>query len=121
MKKLENVKAHIREHKVTYIVGVGGVTVGIAVGAIVTRNPSLIKTTIFGNHNTVNNIVVSALGDPGNVVQCLETGTIYASQGQAAREFGVSAARMSDHLSGKLPHIKDMHLKVIGKAGEVLA
>lgn len=71
-----------------------------------------------GDNNT---IIIAALGDPGNVVKCLETGEHYASQGQAARNLGVNVARISEHLGGKLENVKGKHFEVLGKAGHPLA
>lgn len=124
--KLGKIKKHVKDNRKVYIAAVAGVAVG-AVGVLVLKDtPTLvsIKETLnfkWRSPTTNNVIVFPALGDPGNVVQVVETGTIYASQGQAARELGVDPAVISNHINGKLPNVKGKHLKVLGKAGQPLA
>lgn len=124
--RIEKVKKHVKENRKVYIAAIAGVAVG-AVGVIVLKDtPTMvsIKETLnfkWRSPTTNNVIVFPALGDPGNVVQVVETGTIYASQGQAARELGVSATEISQHLNGKNPDVRGKHLKVLGKAGQPLA
>lgn len=127
--RIQKVKTHLDENKKVYIAAVVGIAIGV-VSTLVIRGavkPSAaieIATKIQGNDNTVNNVVqviIPALGDPGNIVQCVETGTIYASQGQAAREAGSTAARISRHLNGTLADINGQHYKILGKAGEAFA
>ena len=124
--KIERIKNHLVENKKVYIAAVAGAVMGgIVVLMIIKyrRLPSEINVTRIlspGDENIMK-VFINPLGDPGNVVQCVETGTVYASQGQAARELGVSTARISQHLSGLTPHIYGNHLIILGKAGQVLA
>jgi hypothetical protein len=59
---------------------------------------------------------IKALGDPGNIIQDVVTGTIYASQNQAARELGVSKTAVFNHLHGKTSQVAGHKLTVVGKA-----
>jgi len=124
--KIERIKNHLVENKKVYIAAVAGAVMGgIVVLMIIKyrRLPSEINVTRIlspGDENIMK-VFINPLGDPGNVVQCVETGTVYASQGQAARELGVYSSRISEHLSGKLPNIHGNHLMFLGKAGQVLA
>ena len=124
--KIERIKNHLVENKKVYIAAVAGAVMGgIVVLMIIKyrRLPSEINVTRIlspGDENIMK-VCINPLGDPGNVVQCVETGTVYASQGQAARELGVYSSRISEHLSGKLPNIHGNHLMFLGKAGQVLA
>lgn len=61
-------------------------------------------------------VIIEALGDPGNIVQDTTTGTVYASQGQAARALGVDASTVSKHLNGVLPNVRGHVLTKLGKA-----
>jgi hypothetical protein len=124
---VEKVKTHVREHKEAYIAGSVGVLAGAA-GVLIFRDSSALvsfKETMNLKYKSPTSIIaqfiIPALGDPGNVVQSVETGTVYASQGQAARELGVDPSVVSRHLKGVLPDVKGAHLKVIGKAGHPLA
>jgi len=127
-KHIEKIKTHLQTNKKVYIaVGITVVTTAAIVSTIF-----ILKSKAIGNRinmtrlwspgdNNVMKVFISPLGDPGNVIQCIETGTVYASQGQAARELGVNASRISEHLTGKLPNIHGNHLIILGKAGQILA
>lgn len=129
MSKIETVKNHVRKHKKVYIVG-GTVTVvcvaagaGYAIG--VRTTPKNVEALVAPS-NTINGlawkpnqtieVVVEALGDPGNIVQDLNTGTIYASQRQAATALGVHPGRISDHLNGRTKDVGGHVLQKLGKA-----
>ena len=90
---MSKIKQHFKDHKEAYIAGGVCLATGVVIGAV-----TILVVKKGGNQNTLaemNNIVawkpkqiidvyIEALGDPGNVVQDLTTGTVYASQGQAA-------------------------------------
>ena len=124
--KIERIKNHLVENKKVYIAAVAGAVMGgIVVLMIIKyrRLPSEINVTRIlspGDENIMK-VFINPLGDPGNVVQCVETGTVYASQGQAARELGVTATNIGNHLHGKISDIKGLHFIILGKAGQVLA
>lgn len=132
MSKIESIKNHVRENKKAYIIGGTAVGVGAAVGVGyilgVRTTPKDVETLITPS-NTINGpawkpvqtieVYVEALGDPGNIIQDLTTGTIYASQGQAARALGVQPARVSDHLNGRLADVGGHILQKLGKAAVV--
>jgi hypothetical protein len=127
MNTKEKIKGHLREHKEAYIAAGAGVAVG-AVTVLVLRDSSalvsvkeILNVKYKSPTSVIAQLIIPALGDPGNVVQAIETGTIYASQNQVARDLGVDPARISEHLSGKLENVKGIHLKIIGKAGHPLA
>lgn len=111
--RLERIKQHLQENKKVYLVGAG------CLGAGYFLRPQVVNIVDVCNlkyKSPTNNIIINALGDPGNVVQCVETGTVYASQNQAARELGVAAARISEHLHGKIPHVQGHTFVLIAKA-----
>jgi hypothetical protein len=124
---VEKVKTHLRENKKVYIASGVGLAVGAVSVFLVMRykggSAEIINMPRFWSpgDNNIMKVVINALGDPGNVVQCVETGTIYASQGQAARELGLDAAAISKYLNGKSPHVRGNHFVVLGKAGKILA
>jgi hypothetical protein len=120
MSKIENIKNHFKNNKVTYIacgvtaVVVAGVTYYVAgSSALVSVRP--VQMLNWKSTQKVE-IIVEALGDPGNIIQDLTTQTVYASQNQAARALGVLPARISEHLAGKIPNINGHELVKLGKA-----
>lgn len=122
MSNLEQIKNHIKKNKVVYISTACGVGVGLVAGILISKNV-VNKTTVAEMKNIVAwkptqtiDVYVEALGDPGNIVQDVTTGTIYASQGQAARAIGVSPALMSQHLAGKVTNTKGHTFIKLGKA-----
>lgn len=128
MSKLDKIKTHFRENKKLYVgIAIGaGVTIVAVSTCIILRS----STSEVGNDFRVSprgvfykspieqriDIRIEALGDPGNIIQDTTTGTVYASQGQAARELGLNPARISDHLNGRSPHVKGHVFEVLGKA-----
>lgn len=122
MSKIEKIKTHFRENKKVYIAcGVTAAATAIGTAFVLSDRGSVITkfyTKQIGVVNKNNNIEVyiEALGDPGNIVQDTVTGTVYASQGQAARGLGVTPARVSEHLSGKIDSINGHVLTRLGKA-----
>lgn len=122
--KLKNtvtkVKTHLKENKELYIVGgvsavVGGVLTYAATKSTPAVNNSQSQLIAINSPQTME-VFIEALGDPGNIIQDVDTGIIYASQGQAARELGVSASQMSKHMTGKLEHVNGHRFVKLGKA-----
>lgn len=119
------IKQHFKNHKEAYIVGGVCLATGVVIGAV-----TILVVKKGGNQTTVaemTNVIawkpkqtidvyVEALGDPGNIIQDLTTGTIYASQGQAARELGIPASYISQQLTGKRDHINGHIFEKLGKA-----
>jgi hypothetical protein len=75
----------------------------------------LIQVLTYKSNQTLE-VFIEALGDPGNIIQDTTTGIIYASQGQAAKELGVTPGYVSQHLHGRQDHVKGHILKNLGKA-----
>lgn len=129
MSKIESIKNHVREHKKAYVVGGTVAAVGVAAGVGyilgVRTTPKNVETLVAPS-NTINGlawkptqtieVVVEALGDPGNIIQDLNTGTIYASQNQAAKALGVDKSVITRHLQGTLETAKGHKLVKLGKA-----
>lgn len=117
------IKNHFEKNKQLYIgIGVG---VGVSVvSTLVLRQPKVVGTLsknqitalLAWKPQQTLEVYIEALGDPGNVIQDLTTGTIYASQGQAARALNLSASAISKHLKGLTPHVKGHTFKLLGKA-----
>lgn len=127
-KYIEKIKTHLQTNKKIYI----AVGITVVITTTIVSTIFLLKSKAIGDKinmtrlwspgdNNIMKVFINPLGDPGNVVQCVETGTVYASQGQAARELGVNASRISEHLTGKLSNIHGNHLVIVGKAGQLIA
>ena len=130
MNNLEDVKKHIANHKRVYIIAGAVVASGAALaGAYIlgTRSVPRIADAVVTPRQTnfgltwkplqTVEVTVEALGDPGNIIQDLTTGTIYASQNQAAKALEVSKSVMSNHLNGGSNYIAGTHKLVkLGKA-----
>ena len=119
---MRKVKEHFKKYKTVYITGGSCLVIGVGVGLLVNHKPLLVnsKNQVVGlvNWKPIQTIevFVEALGDPGNIIQDLTTGTIYASQGQAARELGVHPSMISKHLNGVRETVNGHELKKLGKA-----
>ena len=126
-----NVTKHVTDHKRAYIIG--GAVVGvsaIAAGSYILGARSVPREvenfTNVEPKNIINGlawkpvqtieVTVEALGDPGNIIQDVTTGTIYASQNQAAKALGVDKSVVTRYLQGTLDSVKGHQLVNLGKA-----
>ena len=116
----QKVKGHFKKHKDKYIVGgvctVVGVGVGIYMGNKGMINIQLVNT---GRVTQVQNIdksinVLTRRGHAGNVVRCLETGEIFASQNRACDLLGLNRYDLSSHLNGVKDEVKGLTFEKVG-------
>ena len=71
--------------------------------------------SIFGPaSSTVTTIHHGSKGHPGFITKCLETGEIFATQGAAARAFGIPEPVLSGHLNKGLSLSEDLHFERVG-------
>ncbi|QGJ89101.1 hypothetical protein PBI_UNTOUCHABLE_57 [Gordonia phage Untouchable] len=116
------VKNHIKRNKTVYIVGATCLVVGAVGGVAMVKTTSPIKVqpkinqVLSWKPEAHLEVYIEALGDPGNIIQDTTTGTIYASQRQAAKALGVDPSRVSEHLKGARSHINGHELVKLGKA-----
>ena len=119
---VRKIKTHFEVNGKLYLVGAGCLTAGYLLRRpvkVVNESPA----PVFNNHvkPVFNNIVISALGDPGNVVQNPITLETWPSQGALARSLGVAPSLVSAYFHGKIPDLKGEHYEIIGKAGHAFA
>ena len=116
----QKVKDHFKRNKDRYVVGgvftVVGVGVGLYLGKKGIINIQLVNT---GSVTQVQNIdksvnVLTRRGHAGNVVRCLETGEIFASQNRACDLLGLNRADLSTHLSGEKDNVKGLTFEKVG-------
>lgn len=124
---IDKVKEHVRENKKYYVVGgviVGGIAIGTAGYILGTKTSPKEVMNHISPRQTLNwkptqtlEVYIEACGDPGNIIQDLTTGTIYASQNQAANALGVDKSAISRHLKGLSDYVAGDHvLQKLGKA-----
>lgn len=126
MKNLEEVKKHIANHKRAYIIAgavVGVAAVGVGGYILGAKTVPKMAETVVSPRQTLNwkpvqtvEVTIEALGDPGNIIQDVTTGTIYASQNQAAKALGVSNTMVARHLNGLKDSVNGHELVNLGKA-----
>jgi len=127
MTEYERLKLHFKKNKNAYVVGGTCLVVGLAVGlSFATGQKAAVAQVkngarIFSKGDNISQFIMTPLGHPGNVVQCVETGTTFASQGELARSLGISATAVGKHLHGKLPNLFGKTYQVIGTAGQPIA
>lgn len=120
--RIQRIKNHLIENQTVYIVGASCLVVGAAGAAVVLHSPTdmnvsnKIQQILSWKPTATLEVYIEALGDPGNIIQDTTTGTIYASQGQAARELGLKAPAISKHLNGHTPHVQGHIFEKLGKA-----
>ena len=112
----QKVKGHFKKHKVKYIVGGTCAVVGVYLGNKGIINVQLVNT---GEVTQVQNIdksinVLTRRGHAGNMVRCLETGEVFASQNRACDLLGLNRSDLSNHLNGVKDEVKGLHFEKIG-------
>lgn len=126
----EKLKCHFQKYQDVYILA-GVILVSVGAGILIGRSinarkmikvvgdaatnmiDSRIETVLI---NPTVNVHLERRGHPGYLVQCLETGEVFASQNRAANVFGLSPARISDHLNGRTPDLGGFHFQRLGEA-----
>lgn len=135
---IQKCKEHFKKHKELYIgigIGLGVVTLaGITVLIMrESRTPldaggdwsekaptdSLIFSsgkTVFGdvNNNIVNTFHKGTTGNPGFITRCIETGEVFATQGDAARAFDIPESILSKHLNYGRQLVENLHFERVG-------
>jgi hypothetical protein len=120
--RIEKIKTHLSENKIAYLsCGATAVVTGMVVyvykgniDQVLVQNK--ITQILSWKPNATIEVYVEALGDPGNIIQDLTTGSVYASQGQVARELKVNPARISEHLNGARTNVQGHVLQRLAKA-----
>jgi hypothetical protein len=129
MSKVQTIKKHVKDHKEAYIAGAVCFIVGAA-GALIIKGSQ--NTAIVDSFNMIKyksphtsqtlQVVLPQLGHPGNAVQIVgDPGTIFASQGAAARAFGVTPDVVSRHLRGEIPDVVGNVLTKLTERGVPIA
>jgi hypothetical protein len=120
---LEKTKAHLYENRTTYLVS-GALVLGVGIGFAL-RSPKVtqsVQTWVIGCYKSpvtvnVTQIIIPALGDPGDVIRCVEDGMTYASRGQLSRATGKSMGTIAKHLLDPTQALDGYHYEVVAKAG----
>lgn len=110
MNKLDKIRTHISENRKVYIAAGVGVAVGaVAVGAGLYGRQIIVNDALNVSVNSPKtNIVIANLarrGHPGNIIRCVETGEVFASQNRAAEAMEISASTLARHLKGLRDHV----------------
>ncbi|QFP94936.1 hypothetical protein SEA_OHMYWARD_54 [Gordonia phage OhMyWard] len=122
---VERLKNHAKTNKKTYIVGGVCLAAGLVGGAVIVRtsmDPPIkvqpkITQVLSWKPEAHLEVYIEALGDPGNIIQDTTTGTIYASQGQAAKALDTTKSAITRHLKGDTDFVAGSHKLVkLGKA-----
>jgi hypothetical protein len=124
--KVEEVKAHIRTHRQKYIFA-GSCVLSAAAGAGAMKVLGAeqiaivdsIKLTLLSWKSPTTNTITQLLvrrGHPGNVVQCLETGEVFASQNAAAVSMGLNPGEVSKQVRGLIPDVRGHTFMMLGEA-----
>lgn len=119
--RFRKTQLHFRENKAAYLTGGVCFLAGVATTIIVVKkadveiSPKIQQILSYKPHATLE-VHIEALGDPGNIIQDMTTGTIYASQNQAAKALNLNASRISQHLHGKVDNVEGHTFEFLGKA-----
>ncbi len=100
--RIKKIKNHLREKKVTYVVGTGCLVVGTAIGFFALGGgvqvvDSLKITLINWKSPHTSQTILIRQGHPGYIVRCKETGELFASLNSAAKAKGINPGNLSHH------------------------
>lgn len=133
--RIEQIKEHVKKHKVAYSCGATAVVsvgitclimreshAGLDAGPDWTEKSPVDSLSVLSNHSVfgkVNNTIVTTIhkgntGHPGFVTRCVETGELFATQGDAARAFHIPEEFMSKHLNYGKELLEDLHFERVG-------
>lgn len=121
--QVEKAREHVRANKNAYIAGsvgavVGGVSVFLGVRQVSVTQKA--KNIALLNWKPVNNMeqttVLVRRGHPGNIIKCVQTGELFASQNRAAEALDISRSNLSEHLNGFQPAVSGYTFEKMGEA-----
>ena len=119
--KLAVIKEHVKEHKEAYIAGSACLLIGLGAGTVVGK-PQLVQIIDAFNFKykspTTTQIINMLVrrGHPGNVVRCVETGEVFASQNRAANALGLTPTDVAQQLNGWRQHAHGYTFERLGEA-----
>ena len=121
MSKIDKIRTHISENKNVYIAAGVGVTVGaVLVGGMFYGRQVIINDSLNVSVNSPKtNIVIANLtrrGHPGNIIRCVETGEVFASQRRAAEALGLNRIDIYKMLKGELDNVKGLSFENLGES-----
>lgn len=119
MKKLEQIKTHVRENKKAYVIGGSAAAAGITAGLILgSRGQISISNPAMINYKPIANTVQVQMTRPGPksfMVQCLENQQTYPSLRQAAKDLGVNVRELSEHIRGLQDSVAGLHFEKVAE------
>jgi hypothetical protein len=118
---VRKIRLHFKANGKTYLVGAGCFGSGYLMRGKSSGIKQVVDNFNIKYKSPTNNIVLAALGDPGNVVQNPRTRETWPSQGALARNLKVTPALVSAYFHGKIPNLKGEEYIILGKAGQPLA
>jgi len=117
---VQKVDAHVRSNQDRYKMGAAFVAGGVVARRF--RSADLKQTIGSFNINyksTTTNIVTTQLvrrGHPGNIIKCVDTGEMFASQNRAAQATGIHPFELYRHLAGQIDTAGGMRFVKLGEA-----
>lgn len=113
----DKIVTHVKDHKWIYIAGAGSFVAGV----LVAPKQIVIVDALKGIQwrspaaNTVT-AVLARRGHPGYIIQCNETGEVFASIQRAAEAMNISRPNLSAHLNGRLDQVSGHTFTKLGEA-----
>ncbi len=123
--RIDKIKAHLKENKVTYFVGAGCLVVGSAVSFFAfgngVQNVDSFKFINWKSSHTSQTIQFPTRGQVGHVIVNDRTGDFYGSIREAAEKLGVTRYDLWAHLKGYVDSIDGETFTDLGEnlSGEV--
>lgn len=119
--KIEQAKQHFKRNKTVYISTGIAATIGVAGGFVLGNGGTQIVDSfkiVLVNWKSphISQTTLIRRGHPGNIIKCIETGELFASQNRAADVMGISRSNLGKHLSGLRDNVGGFTFELIGEA-----
>lgn len=110
----DKIKQHFKDHKELYIgLAIGVVTMALLIKGDVIKNSTLINSPYKSKIIEIN---LERRGHPGNIVKCIQTGEMFASQRRAADLLELNPSEVSKQIRGLVPEAGGYTFELIGLA-----
>ncbi len=110
--RIEKIKNHLTENKITYFVGAGCAVIGGAVMVIVIGRSEggaeiaqKITQVVIGNRINATVVNLVERSTPSKPVHLVGTNLYFSSLNEAARETGHNLSRISKNVNGHIPDV----------------
>lgn len=114
--RIRRVKQHLKDNKKVYLVGTGCLVTGYLLRPQVVNIVDVCNVKYKSPTVNIVSTELARRGHPGNLIKCIETGEVFASQRRAAEALGIERVDLYKHLKGLTDSVKGFTFEILGEA-----